>query len=121
VTLADETVQVNGYGSARQLTLFEHGAPVLQVLTSDLTATGASLLCWLRARWRIENMFKCAAAHNGIDTLADYAMDIDTDTRMVTNPARVAARKLVAAAEADLIKAERRYPNSWPGRAPPGR
>src|SRR5674536_252715 len=61
VPLADETVQINGYGAARQLTLFEDGAPVLQVLTSDTTATGAALLCWLRARWRIENMFKYAS------------------------------------------------------------
>ena len=85
VTLADEMVQINGYGAARQLTLFEHGAAVLQVLTSDTTATGAALLCWLRARWRIENMFKYAAEHNGIDTLADYGMDIGPDTGKVTN------------------------------------
>jgi len=61
VMLADEMVQITGYGTGRQLTLFEHGNPVLQVLTSDTTATGAGLLCWLRARWRIENMFKYAA------------------------------------------------------------
>jgi transposase len=110
VTLADEIVHLNGYGDARQLTLFEHGAPVLQVLTSDHRATGAGLLCWLRARWRIENMFKYAAAHNGIDTLADYAMDIGPDTRKVKNPARVAARKAVTAAEATLAAAERALP-----------
>src|SRR5680860_1567310 len=45
VTLADEIVHLNGYGDARQLTLFEAGAPVLQVLTSDHSATGAGLLC----------------------------------------------------------------------------
>jgi len=110
VLLADEIVQLKDYGSARQLTLFENGLPILQVLTSDLTATGASLLCWLRARWRIENMFKYAARHNGIDRLADYVMDLGTDTRRVPNPARVAARKTVAAAQADLIKAERALP-----------
>ena len=60
VVLADETVQITGYGQARQLTLFEHDQPVLQVLTSDTRATGADLLCWLRSRWRIENMFKYA-------------------------------------------------------------
>jgi hypothetical protein len=59
VMLADETVQIKGYGPARQLTLFEHDAPVLQVLTSDTTATAVGLLYWLRARWRIENML-CA-------------------------------------------------------------
>jgi hypothetical protein len=119
VTLADETVQINGYGSARQLTLFENNTPVLQVLTSDLAATGASLLCWLRTRWRIENMFKYAVEHNGIDSLADYVMDIGPDTRMVTNPARVAARKTVAAAQADLITAERALPQLLAGPATP--
>jgi len=117
--LADETVQLTGYGSTRQLTLFEHGTPILQVLTSDLSATAASLLCWLRARWRIENMFKYAAQHNGIDTLADYAMDLATDTRKVTNPARLAGRKTVAAAEADLIAAERALPQLLAGPGTP--
>ena len=119
VTLADETVQINGYGSARQLTLFEHGAPVLQVLTSDTTATGAALLCWLRARWRIENLFNYAAAHNGIDTLADYLMDIGPDTRMVANPARVAARKAVTDADAALAAAERALPQLLAGPGTP--
>ena len=34
VMLADEAVQIKGYGPARQLTLFEDDAPVLQVLTA---------------------------------------------------------------------------------------
>src|SRR5665647_3205364 len=92
VMLAEETVANNGYAPPTQLTLYEHGSVVLQVLTSDMSATGAGLLCWLRARWRIENMSKYAAAHNGIDTLADYLMDIGPDHRKVTNPARTAAR-----------------------------
>ena len=110
VMLADETVAIKGYGHARQLTLFENDAPVLQVLTSDTTATAVGLLHWLRARWRIENMFKYAAEHNGIDALADYAMDIGPDTRKVTNPARTSARKTVAAAQAELATAERALP-----------
>src|SRR5665647_230134 len=52
VMLADEMVQIKDYGPARQLTLYEHDQPVLQVLTSDTTATGVGLLYWLRARWR---------------------------------------------------------------------
>jgi transposase len=115
MTLAEETVEINGYGAARQLTLFEHGVAVLQVLTSHTTATGAAMLCWLRARWRIENMFKYAAEHNGIDTLADYLMDIGPDTRMVTNPARVAARKAVTEADAALATAERALPQLLAG------
>ena len=119
VTLADESVQIKGYGAARQLTLFEHGAAVLQVLTSDTDATGAALLCWLRARWRIENMFSCAAEHNSIDTLADYAMDTGPDTRMVKNPARLAARKTLAAAQAELATAERALPQLLAGPGTP--
>lgn len=49
----------------------------------------------------------CAAEHNGIDTPADYLMDLAPDTRKVANPARVAARKTLAAAQADLGAAER--------------
>lgn len=119
VMLADEMVQLPKYGQARQLTLFEQGAPVLQVLTSDTTATGASLLCWLRARWRIENMFKYAAAHNGIDTLADYGMDIGPDHRKVKNPARVGANKTVSAADAELATAERALPQLLNGPGTP--
>jgi transposase len=119
VMLTDETIQLNGYGPARQLTLFEHDQPVLQVLTSDTRATGADLLCWLRARWRIENMFKYASQHNGIDALADYAMDIGPDTRMITNPARLAARKQVSAAEAELVAAERALPQLLNGESTP--
>ena len=119
VMLADEIVELTGYGSARQLTLFEDGTAILQVLTSDLTATGASLLCWLRARWRIENMFKYAAEHNGIDRIADYDMDLGPDIRKVPNPARVAARKTVKAAEANLISAERALPQMLASDATP--
>lgn len=108
--LADETVHITGYGPARQLTLVEHDQPVLQVLTSETHATGADLACWLRSRWRIENMFKYAAEHNGIDALADYRMDIGPDPRMLPNPARAAARARVTTAQAELAAAERALP-----------
>ena len=107
ITLADEMVEINGYGPARQLTLFEHDTPVMQILTSDLTAPAAALLAWLRCRWRIENAFKYLSAHHGIDALADYHADIDPDTTTITNPARVAARNRLAAAQAALADAER--------------
>jgi hypothetical protein len=116
-SLADEVVEIGGYGTACQLSLVEDGAPVLPVLTSDRTATGAALLCWLRSRWRIENAFIYAAAHHGIDALADFLMDIGPDQRMVTNPARTAARAAVAAAEAALVAAERALPQLLAGPA----
>ena len=119
VMLADEMVQIKSYGPARQLTLYEHDQPVLQVVTSDTTTTGVGLLYWLRARWRIENMFKYASQHNGIDALADYGMDIGPDTRKVTNPARTAARKTLTAAQDELATAERALPQLLNGPGTP--
>jgi len=107
LTLIDESIEIAGYGTARQLTLIEDGLPVLQVLTSDTRASGAALLCWLRARWRIENLFKYASDHNGINALADYVMTIAPNTALVPNPARRAARAVVTQAEQDLATAQR--------------
>ncbi|MGB6161719.1 MAG: putative transposase [Pseudonocardiaceae bacterium] len=86
VTLADEMVTINDYGPARQLTLYEHDQPVLQVLTSDLGAPAAALLAWLRCRWRIENVFKYLTAHHGIDWLCHYGADLGPDTALIDNP-----------------------------------
>ncbi len=36
VRVADERVELDGYGECRQLTLYEHGRVALQILTSDL-------------------------------------------------------------------------------------
>jgi len=104
---ADEPVDLDGYGTARQITLYEHGQTVLQVLTSDTTTCPIALLAMLRARWRIENAFKYAAAHHGIDTLTDYIADIEANTRLIDNPARRQANTQVKARKAELADAER--------------
>jgi hypothetical protein len=91
IAYSDETITIDGYGTARQITLFDHGAPVLQILTSDTDSCAAALIAFLRARWRIENLFKYLDFY-GIDYLADYTATIETNTRLVTNPARTAAR-----------------------------
>jgi hypothetical protein len=104
---ADEPVEIDGYGTARQITLYEHGKVALQVLTSDFTSCPIALLAMLRARWRIENAFKYAAAHHGIDTLADYIADIEINTRPVDNPARRQANAQVKTAKTELADAER--------------
>jgi hypothetical protein len=109
VTLADETVHLNGYGPCRQLTLFEDGTAKLQVLTSDLTAPAAALLAWLRCRWRIENAFKYLTRHHGIDWLCDYTADLAADTTLVANPARTAAKATLKAAQDQLATAERAF------------
>ena len=53
--VADEIIDLPGYGQARQLSVFEGDHVVFQVLTSELAATPARLIHLLRCRWRIEN------------------------------------------------------------------
>ncbi len=105
--LADETVEIKDYGQARQITLSEDGAPVLQVLTSDTDAPAAALLSWLRCRWRIENLFKYLEAHYGIHWLCDYHAEAEDDDHLIANPERKAARAGLREAEAALAAAER--------------
>jgi hypothetical protein len=92
VMLTDEMVSIKDYGQCRQITLFERGKPVLQILTSDTTACAEALIWFMRARWRIENLFKYLDFY-GIDYLADYTATINTNTRPIKNPERIAARK----------------------------
>jgi len=107
--LADENVTIKDYGQCRQITLFEDGAPVLQVLTSDLDAPAAALLAWLRCRWRIENLFKYLEDHYGIHWLCDYDASLEDDGHLIDNPARKAARARLATAETTLAAAERGF------------
>jgi hypothetical protein len=105
--LADESVSIKEYGQARQITLFEDGVPVLQVLTSDTTAPAAALLAWLRCRWRIENLFKYLEDNYGIHWLCDYHASLQDDDHLIANPERTAARARLRQAEAALAAAER--------------
>ena len=105
--LADEMVTIKDYGECRQITLFEGGAPVLQVLTSDTDAPAAALLAWLRCRWRIENLFKYLEDHYGIHWLCDYHAGTEDDTHLIDNPERTAGRARLRQAEAALAAAER--------------
>src|SRR6266581_6041571 len=107
LTLADETVEIKDYGRARQITLFEDGVPVLQVLTSDTAAPAAALLAWLRCRWRIENLFKYLEANYGIHWLCDYHASLEDDDHLIASPERKAARARLREAEAALAAAER--------------
>src|SRR5216684_3961631 len=107
LTLADETVTIKDYGQARQITLFEDGNPVLQVLTSDTAAPAAALLAWLRCRWREENLFKYLEAHYGIHWLTDYHASLQDDTHLIGNPDRKVGRARLRSAEQALAAAER--------------
>jgi transposase len=91
VLVADERVKLDGYGTCRQLTLYEHGRVVLQILTSDLSSSAARLAYTLRCRWCIENTFKYLEEHHGLHWLCDYQMNIAPDTTPIRNPARTEA------------------------------
>jgi hypothetical protein len=107
IAWAEEKVQLKDYGEARQLTLFEHGQVVLQVLTSDLDACPADILAWLKSRWREENFLKYASENYGIDKICDYIAGIETSTKIVDNPARKKANAAVREAEKAAAAAER--------------
>ena len=107
ITWAEEKVQIKDYGQARQITLFEHGKVALQILTSDLDACPAEILSWLKSRWREENFLKYASENYGIDKICDYLASIETNTKIVDNPARKAASAAVRDAEKTLASAER--------------
>ena len=107
IAWAEETVQLKDYGEARQLTLFERGQVVLQILASDFDSCPADILAWLKSRWREENFLKYASENYGIDKICDYIADIETSTKIVDNPARKKANAAVREAEKAAAAAER--------------
>ncbi|MGH2842251.1 MAG: putative transposase [Solirubrobacteraceae bacterium] len=108
IRVAEETVELAGYGPCRQLSIFEHGRLALQILTSDTTTAAALLAYVLRCRWRVENTFKYLEAHNGMHWLCDYRMDVKADERPARNPAREKALATVRGAESAVKDAEQR-------------
>ena len=107
ITWAEETADIKDYGQARQLTLFEHGRVVLQILTSDFDACPAEILAWLKSRWREENFLKYASENYGIDKICDYLAGITENTKLAGNPARKQATAAVREAEKALAATER--------------
>jgi hypothetical protein len=105
VAWAEETVQIKDYGQARQITLFEHGQVALQILTSDFDACPAEILSWLKSRWREENFLKYASENYGIDKICDYIAAVETNTKIIDNPARKTANAAVRQAEKALTTA----------------
>ena len=107
IAYTDERVEIDGFNHLlRQITLFEKGNPVAQLLSSDLASCPGLLLALLRARWRIENFLKYTGLNYGIDTLADYTADYSHDTHPVPNPAHAAAKKTETAAKTVLATAK---------------
>ncbi|MGH8918690.1 MAG: putative transposase, partial [Actinomycetes bacterium] len=107
LVVADETVTIEGVGQVRQISIYEAGRVVLQVLTSDRTTPAAALAHRLRCRWCIENTFKYLEDHHGIGWLCDYRKDICPDSTMIANPERAAAKAVLGAAEKTVARLER--------------
>ncbi|MCL4413890.1 MAG: helix-turn-helix domain-containing protein [Actinobacteria bacterium] len=53
LTVADEIVELDQVGAVRQISIYEAGKVVLQILTSDLLSSAAVLAHRLRCRWSI--------------------------------------------------------------------
>ena len=107
IAFTDEVIALDGYPEpVRQISLFEHGKMVAQLLTSCLRLCAGALLGLLRSRWIIENFLKYNAANYGIDTLADYTADLADDTRLTANPAYAQAKKAEQAASSALAGAQ---------------
>ncbi len=108
IHVADERVEIDGYGECRQLTVYEHDQIVLQILTSDIGSTAARLAYTLRCRWRIENTFKYLEDHHGLHWLCDYTMDLAPDIALVRNPARSQALAHLRACERTASELEQK-------------
>jgi hypothetical protein len=109
VAWAGEIADLKDYGQASQLTLFEHGQVVLQVLTSDIEACPAEILSWLKSRWREENFLKYASDNYGIDKICDYIAAVETNTKVIDNPARKQANANLRQAEKNLAAVREGY------------
>ena len=107
--IADEEITLEGYdaGPVRQLSSIEDGTVVFQILTSNTALRPGPLVAKLRGRWCIENFNKYAEDHHGIHWLASYDMEVETDTTLVANPARTAARRRRNDAKAAVAEGER--------------
>jgi hypothetical protein len=108
VQVADELVELDGYGQCRQLSVYEHGRVMLQILTSDLRTPAARLAHTLRCRWCIENTFKYLEDHHGLHWLCDYQMSITPDITPVRNPARTEALTRLRACEQTVTELEQK-------------
>ncbi|MGH2864146.1 MAG: putative transposase [Solirubrobacteraceae bacterium] len=86
--LADEQIELDGYehGPVRQLSAYEHGTLVFQVLTANRQLTGAPLVHRLKSRWCIENTNKYLEEHQQIHWLCSYQMNLEPNTANIDNP-----------------------------------
>ena len=80
-------------------------SPPPRLLSSEADRCPAAMLSFLRSRWREENFFTYAAQNHGIDKICDHAAEIETNTKLIANPARKASNARVRDAEKVLVRA----------------
>jgi prepilin-type processing-associated H-X9-DG protein len=110
--LADRRVSISYDGgrrrfACRQITrLDEATGHQTQILTTRDDSDPAGIACMMFSRWRQENFFRTMRAHYGLDALDSYGADDDDPERLVTNPARRDADRVLAEARRSLQSAE---------------
>jgi len=93
--------------SCRQITrLDERTGHQTEIITTRKDPDPALVAYAMFSRWRQENFFKYQRAHYGLDALDSYETEPDDPARLVANPARREADKLVKEARQSIEEAE---------------
>jgi len=109
-------------GELRQVTrLDEATGHQTQILTTRDDPDPAGVARMMFSRWRQKNFFRTMRAHYGLDALDSYAADDDEPERLVTNPARCDADRVLAEARRRPQPAEAKAGRASVGGRRPGK
>ena len=110
--LADEKIVI-GYDrnrmsfDCRQITrLDEQSGHQTQIITTRDDSDPALLAYAMFSRWRQENFFRYLRTHYGLDALDAYETTPDDPDRLVANPARRDANRLVKQSQEAIVQAQ---------------
>jgi transposase len=93
--------------SCRQITrLDEASGHQTQIITSRTDPDPGLVAHAMFGRWRQENFFRYQRAHYALDALDSYETTADHSGRLVTNPERLDANRVLAEARRSLARAE---------------
>jgi hypothetical protein len=110
--LADRSVRIPYDNKRRRFTcrqivrLDEKSGHQTQILTTRDDADPALIAHAMFSRWRVENFFRYMRAHYALDALDAYETLPDDPMRLVANPAKRKAARLVADAAQSIASAE---------------
>jgi len=93
--------------SCRQITRLDEASGHQTQIVTTREAPDAGVVAYaMFSRWRQENFFRYQRAHFGLDALDAYETTADDLSRMVANPLRRDADRVVKEAKGSLAKAE---------------